>query len=226
MKHTEESISNIKQMVSDMWRLVESQIRKAQEAMLNHNVEQANEVMAREKKVNSYELSIDMACENFIALFNPVAIDLRFVLSLMKINNNLERMGDFADGIARFVTMNQSGPLPEDLVRDLKLTDMFREVNGMIDLCREALVKEDSRMASKVFAKDAAVDRINIDSVAVLAGYAAKNKNANPEELFHLYAAIRRLERIGDRCSNIAEDIVFFVDARELRHIGEQKGKK
>lgn len=225
MKHTEEEIVRIKELIAEMWQCVESQILRAQEALLRRDTEAAREVLSREKRVNAYELSVDRACENFIALFNPVAVDLRFVLSLMKINNNLERMGDFAEGIARFVTLDQTGPLPEDLAKDLRLREMCDEVNRMIELSRTALAREDTRLAAQVFARDSRVDRIHGDAVRVLAGHIVKDP-ARAEELLRLYTCIRRLERIGDRCSNIAEDIVFYVDAKEMRHLGKQNGKE
>lgn len=217
MRHTEQEIVNIKQLLAEMWQLVDSQIRKSHTALLDNNKELAHEIISREKNVNAYELSIDRECENFIALFNPVAVDLRFVLSLMKINNNLERMGDFAEGIARFVILNQTDKISDDLRNDLKLERMFEEVSSMFELCRKALISEDTSLASKVFSLDTLVDKINIGAAEVL----AKHVLAHPEkavETFFLYGSIRRLERMGDRCNNIAEDIIFYVDAKELRH--------
>ena len=103
MKHTEKELSALKENVSEMWRLVLSQLEKAKQAFLENDLERAREVISREKRVNTLELKIDSDCENYIALFNPVAIDLRLVLSLIKISGTLERIGDFADGIARHV---------------------------------------------------------------------------------------------------------------------------
>lgn len=221
MVHTEQEILNIKKLLSEMWQTVESQIRKSQRALLENDKELAHEVLSREKNVNAYELSIDRECENFIALFNPVAVDLRFVLSLMKINNNLERIGDFAEGIARFVVLRQTQPIDEDLRNSLGIERMFDGVNAMFDLCRKALSSEDTTIASKVFSLDNAVDKINIQSAEVLAKYAIENQD-KAVETFFLYGSIRRLERMGDRCNNIAEDIIFYVDAKELRHSGHK----
>ena len=87
----------------DMWDLVGSQLNRAGEALLSLDKEMAREVTCREKRVNAFELKIDSDCEDIIALYNPVALDLRFTLSTMKISTNLERIADFCDGIARFV---------------------------------------------------------------------------------------------------------------------------
>lgn len=218
MKHTEQEIINIKQLIAEMWQLVDSQIKKSHDALKNNDKELAHEVVSREKSVNAYELSIDRECENFIALFNPVAVDLRFVLSLMKINNNLERIGDFAEGISRFVIYNQTERIPKELSDSLQLEKMFSEVGYMFDLCRKSLISEDTKLAAKVFSADETVDVINRKAPKILAQYTLEHPEKG-EETFFLHGAIRRLERMGDRCNNIAEDIIFYVDAKELRHL-------
>lgn len=90
-----------------MWTLVYNQLDRAGEAVLTLDKELAQQVMVRERRVNAFELKIDSDVEDIIALYNPVAIDLRFVLAMLKINTNLERLGDFAEGIARFCTSLQ-----------------------------------------------------------------------------------------------------------------------
>src|SRR5690348_2078081 len=103
MTQFETEIAAIKNEVINMWRLVRSQLMKAYEALITNNKDLAHEVMAMEKRVNALELKIDRDCENIFALHCPVAIDLRFLLAVLKINNNLERIGDIADGIARYI---------------------------------------------------------------------------------------------------------------------------
>ncbi len=103
MKHTEKELLTLKEEVSEMWRLVLSQLEKCRQAYITGDVELAREVMGREKRVNTFELKIDSDCENYIALYAPVAVDLRLGLSLIKISGTLERIGDFAEGIARHV---------------------------------------------------------------------------------------------------------------------------
>lgn len=217
MKHVENEIKDIKGYHAQMWELVETQVSKAFDALKRMDKQLAHEILSREKMVNAQELVIDQHCENFIALFNPVAIDLRFVISLLKINNNLERIGDFAESIALFVIYNQSDKIDTKLWNDLKMDTMTQSALEMLSKARQALAREDSTLASNVLLMDDIIDAINRDSVAILAEYIV----ANPEktaEMLHLHGVIRRIERIGDRTSNIAEDIVFFVDAKELRH--------
>lgn len=218
MRHTEQEILNIKQAHAIMWELVESQVRKAFEALENFNRDLAHEIISREKMVNAQELVADHQCENFIALFNPVAVDLRFAISIMKINNNLERIGDFAESIAGFVIYHQSGKIDKELFANLKLRTMIDSALQMLSTARLALSKEDSKIAGRTLSMDEVIDRINFNAVKVLADYIVANPEKT-EEMLHLHAVIRRIERIGDRSANIAEDVVFYVDAKELRHL-------
>src|SRR3569833_4162332 len=103
MTPIETEITALKTEVVNMWILVQSQLNKAKESMLNFDKDLAREVVMKEKRVNAYELKIDRDCENIFALYCPVAVDLRFLLAVLKINNNLERIGDIAEGIAKYI---------------------------------------------------------------------------------------------------------------------------
>ena len=103
MTQFETEIQDVKSEIINMWTLVLSQLTKAKEAMVYFDKDLAREVISREKRVNAYELKIDRDCENIFALYCPVAIDLRFLLAVLKINNNLERIGDIAEGVARYI---------------------------------------------------------------------------------------------------------------------------
>src|SRR6202161_1929518 len=103
MTPLENEITALKKELVNMWILVQSQLNKAKEAMVKFDKDLAREVLIKEKRVNSYELKIDRDCENIFALYCPVAIDLRFLLAALKINTNLERIGDIAAGVALHV---------------------------------------------------------------------------------------------------------------------------
>src|ERR1044072_757467 len=103
MNHLEKEIKALKDEVLNMWSLVQSQLTKSKKALLSFDEVLAREITVKEDRVNAYELKIDLDCENILALSSPVAVDLRFVLAALKINTNLERIGDIAEGIARFV---------------------------------------------------------------------------------------------------------------------------
>src|SRR5436190_17005348 len=124
MTHLENELKQLKAELLTMWTLVGSQMNKSLEALVNNDKELASEVIITEKRVNSFELKIDRDCENMIALFNPVAVDLRFVLACFKINSNLERIGDIADGVARFILDIKLEP-EKKLVESTRLMEMF-----------------------------------------------------------------------------------------------------
>lgn len=217
MKHTDSEVKKLKNYHIEMWNLVQEQIDKSFAALKNNDKEAAREVISRERMVNAQELVVDHHCEDFIAMFSPVAIDLRFVISLIKITNNLERIGDFAKGIATFVIEQQSKAIDAKLSEELSLDKMMENARDMLTLAREALIEEDTALCRRVLMMDDLMDDINRNAPQVL----GRHTQAHPEtaeEMIRLYSLIRRIERIGDRTSNIAEEIVFYVDAKELRH--------
>ena len=111
----------------------------------------AQQVIVREKRVNAYELKIDSTIENIIALYSPVAVDLRFVLAMLKINSDLERLGDFAEGIAWFVIHNKEYIISRELLESLQYDEMGNQVLTMLKLTREALDEENISIASSIF---------------------------------------------------------------------------
>lgn len=243
MKHTEQELLAIKDEVSQMWKLVLSQLQKAKQSFLNRDIELAREIVSREKRVDAFELKIDCDCENYIALYSPVAVDLRLVLSLIKISSTLERIGDFAAGIARHVIDNDCNNMEPELIEELQIEKMFDTLTGMLSDGFVALESENTRISGKILAKDAEVDEIYNSAIDVLAEFivtrgelieeSEKLSTVRPpfstEKVrcgLKLLLLIRKLERIGDHCSNIIEEIVFYVDAKVLKHNGRRNDKK
>ena len=132
VKFIESELTSLKKEVNEMWTLVYNQLDRAGESVLTFNRDLAQQVIVREKRVNAFELKIDSDVEDTIALYNPVAIDLRFVLAMFKINSDLERLGDFAEGIARFVVRSDETALDGELLRELRIEEMQRQVLGML----------------------------------------------------------------------------------------------
>lgn len=225
VRQVENSIQKIRGSLTEMWVLVEGQVDRASDALLNNNKNVAHEVRNLEKLVDTYELMIDRECEHFFALLNPVAVDMRLMISILKINNDLERIGDFANEISKMVLADHRDHIPAELLEELQLKKMFDEVRSMLGTCRLAFNAESATKTSQVFAQDDVVDTINRSALLILAGYMKEH----PEHIYdclQLSASIRRIERIGDRCSNIAEDIVFYLEARVLKHHGNEKKKE
>ena len=220
VKFIESELLLLKKEVDEMWSLVYNQLDRAGEAVLTLDKELAQQVMVRERRVNAFELKIDSDVEDIIALYNPVAIDLRFVLAMLKINTNLERLGDFAEGIARFVMRCKEPVVDAELFTRLRLSEMLAEVLSMLELAKRALNEESIDLATGVFAKDNLLDDINAEATEILADYITRH----PETAItcvDLVGVFRKLERAGDHITNIAEEIVFFIDAKVLKHSGK-----
>lgn len=217
MKHLEKDLYLIRQDIIEMWRLVISQVSTAGEAMQSFNSELARKVVLREKKVDAYELKIDNECENLIALNQPVAIDLRFVLAILKINSNLERIADFAYGIAKTLLNNPSLIEDAEAMTDANLQDMIKQVNNMLERVLISFEHENPDESYGIFQEDSEIDAINENAPGIIAEYIKKNPE-RAYECIQLISVFRKLERIGDHCSNIAEEIFFYVDAKVLKH--------
>jgi len=217
MKHTEQELITLRNEVNEMWQLVLSQLIKAKQAFFNYDVELAREIISREKRVDAFELKIDSDIENYIALFSPVAIDLRLALSLINICSTLERIADFAEAIARHVLENERHDIDQKIWEELHLEQMFDIVISMLSDSFVALESENAKLSGKILAKDEEVDKIYHNSMQVL----TKFMQADTYYIVHglkTMLLIRKLERIGDHCSNLVEEIVFYIDAKVLKH--------
>ena len=225
VKFIESELVLLKKEIDEMWTLVYNQLDRAGEAVLTFDRELAQQVLVRERRVNALELKIDSDVEDIIALYNPVAIDLRFVLAMLKINTNLERLGDFAESIARFsVNLPEGEPIDPELVKIARVEEMLHELLGMISLAQEAFEKESSEIASRIFLKDNIIDEINHDSTPLIAQYIEAHPGSALAGLY-MAGVIRKMERFGDHCTNIAEELIFYLDAKVMKHIGKTEEK-
>jgi phosphate transport system protein len=195
---------------------VRSQLIKARMALINFDKDLAREVVLKERRVNGYELKIDRDCENIFALLTPVAIDLRFVLAVLKINSNLERIGDIAEGIAKYIIRTEQSFTPQ-LLEATKLTIMYEESINILEDTLTAFENEDTILARGVFKKDEFLDDINIHANNLIENYLKENPQDIDEALYAL-SIIRKLERVGDQSKNISEEIIFYLEAKVLKH--------
>ena len=217
MTPLENEINAVKKELVSMWILVQSQLNKAREAMVQFDKDLAREVLIKEKRVNSFELKIDRDCENIFALYCPVAVDLRFLLAALKINTNLERIGDIAAGIALYV-VESSVNFEVKTLESTSLLRMYDEaINILIDT-RTAFEKEDTVLARSIFKRDDVLDAINEGAPVAVAEVIKADLNSIPEALYIL-SVFRKLERVGDQAKNIAEEIIFYVEAKILKHL-------
>ncbi|MBL7914172.1 MAG: phosphate signaling complex protein PhoU [Bacteroidia bacterium] len=216
MTHLDIELKKLRLDMVEMFNLVLSQLEKSQQALSEFDKDLAREVRVNEKRVNSFELKLDRDCENIIALFNPVAVDLRFVLASLKMNSNLERIGDIAEGIAQFVLSIKNAP-DQNLLKATRVMEMFATANSIVADVRTSFENEDTRLARNVFMKDELLDEINIASTSAVAEFIKNNPDKINQSLYML-STIRKLERVGDQSKNIAEEIIFYVEAKVIKH--------
>ena len=201
---------------AEMLAICTSQLEKAKNAFLNHDSDLAEEVILNEIRVNALDLRIEKSCEKFLALYNPVAIDLRFIMAIRKINFDLERIADHACSISKYV-VEVDEKIPPHLFEVLQFQTMYDTIVKMLDNITEAYENKDAKSARKVFKKDKILDKINVDSFAILEIEIKKNNNIISEALL-LFSVIKKMERVGDLIKNIAEEIIFYIDAEVLKH--------
>ncbi len=215
MAQIETELQLLKTEAINMWTLVNSQLSKARQAFLTFDKDLAREVVLKEKRVNGSELKIDRDCENIFALFCPVAIDLRFLLAVLKINSNLERIGDIAEGIAKYI-IDADVPFTKELLEVARVLPMYEEAVNMLEDTQAAFEKEDTVLARSVFKKDDFLDGINKASNKVLEAHLKDHpEDTGPGAL--LLSIIRKLERVGDQSKNVAEEIIFYLEAKVLK---------
>lgn len=216
MTHLETELKQLKDNITEMFSMVISQLSKSKEALVNLDKDLAREVRANERRINSFELKLDRDCENLIALFNPVAIDLRFVLASLKINSNLERIGDIAEGIANYVLYLKFEP-SKDLLENTQLVKMFDTAILMLEMSMSAYNNEDTSVARSSFKEDDFLNDANVNSTTIIAEYIRQNQDQIHQSLYML-STVRKLERVGDHCKNIAEEVIFYLEAKVLKH--------
>ncbi len=216
MIHIEIELQKLKNQVNEMGSLVGKQIKKCIIAFVEMDKNLAKEVKIQEKRVNAFELKIDRDCENIFALQNPVAGDLRLVFATLKVNYNLERIGDNAEGIAQYVMQAQE-KFDKKLLEETRFQEMADNVLHMLnDICT-AYATDDTKLARTIFQRDSVVDEINKNATEIIAKYITENHSKALAALY-LLTIIRKLERTGDHITNIAEEVIFYVEGKVLKH--------
>ncbi|HEY1024909.1 MAG TPA: phosphate signaling complex protein PhoU [Sphingobacteriaceae bacterium] len=217
MTHLEEALQNLKEEMTGMANLVTSQIKKSLTALVEEDTDLAQEVIFNEKRVNAYELSVDKDCENILALLNPFATDMRFVFATLKINTDFERIGDNAEGIAQYLLMSGKG-FDKELLEECRFPEMAETVNNMLQTITRAYAEGNTKLARTIFKQDMILDEINKACTDIIATY-IHSKPGNTYQALYLLTVIRKLERVGDHITNIAEEIIFHLEAKVLKHI-------
>src|SRR6478735_6974507 len=218
MNLLETELGELKSELIEMTFLVKDQLEKSVQSFFSFDKDLAKEVIKNEKRVNGSELKIDSKGEHILALFNPVAIDLRFVVASLKMVSDLERIGDNAKGISHFIVQSEV-PFDPSLVEKLRFKEMTATTIEMLNILSESFETDNTKLARTLFTKDELLDEINVAANEVMAEYLSKETDAQKIlQAIYLLSIIRKMERVGDYVTNISEEIIFYVKAKVLKH--------
>jgi len=213
-RHFDEELRSLHENILRMGILAQEAIFKSIEALKNRDKSQAQEIIGSDGRIDALELEIDEECVDLIARHQPVASDLRFVTTGMKINAELERIADLAVDISQRVLELADKPLLKPLIDIPKLSIIAQ---NMVRDAIEAFVKKDVELAKKVVLSDSEADKLRNLIQDELFDYIAKDCNAAPRAVALLLIS-RHLERICDHTTNIAEDVVYMVEGKVIKH--------
>ena len=216
MEHLQAEMDALRNEMLEMYKLVLSQVERSRNALIENDLSVVIVIAYNEKLVNAKELQIDSRCETILALFTPVAVDLRFILSALKININLERIGDIADNIARMVAHTKPG-FDRQLLEKINAKEAFSVSLDMYKNLLQAFEKEDTLLARDILIKDEAIDNITDEAIAIAEEYTKGNPDSITQAI-PVISIMKMVERIGDHLKNIAEEIIFYAEARVLKH--------
>ncbi len=212
--HLQRDLTSLKENLLRLGREVEKAIDKACTVLVSRKGELVEEVVYGDRQIDLEEVAIEEECLKILALHQPVATDLRFVVAILKVNNDLERMGDLAVNIA-----NRGAFLAKEPPIEISLTfpELISNVKTMVRDSLLSLVSLDPGLATKVRERDDLVDQFHKEMFEVLQKYMQDHPDAIPRAINHLSAS-RALERIADLATNIAEDVLFMTEGRIVRH--------
>jgi phosphate transport system protein len=214
LQYWQREIENLKKLVLTLGALVEEQIQRAMLALERRDTELANEVIAKDREIDSLEIVIEEECLKILALYQPVAKELRFVVAVLKMNNDLERMGDLAANIAKRARYHSKRE-KIDLISDL--APVAEKVQSMVKKSLDALVNTDMNLAREVCAADDEIDKLTKQMLKRTISANEKNPERSKD-----YVSVRtiskNLERIADSATNLAEDVVYLCSGEIIRH--------
>jgi phosphate transport system protein len=218
-RHFLEELEAVKTNLIKMGSFAEEAIALSIQALLERNAGLAREIINRDERINAMEIEIDDAIVDLLALQQPVATDLRFILAAMKINNDLERIGDHAVNIAESALQYAGG---EPVKSFVDLPRMAKITKEMLRDSIDAFIHADSPKARAVLVSDDTIDDLNRKIVAELVTV-IRTEPPLIEQALDLIRVSRNLERVADLSTNIAEEVVFIAEAQIVKHHAEEK---
>jgi phosphate transport system protein len=217
-KHLQRQIEQLKQKILFVGSMVEAAIANAVAALVNRDESIARKVLEEDAEIDRMEVDVEEDCLKILALYQPVAVDLRFVVAVLKINNDLERMGDLAKNIAKRV-LYLSRVDRVDVPVDFRA--MAVRAQDMVKRSLDALVSADSSLAHRVRQDDDELDNMR-RAIHEKIRAAIRAKPEQTETLMKLYSVAKHLERLGDMATNVAEDVIYMVEGDIVRHQVEE----
>ena len=219
MRHFEQELEKLKFKLLEMSALVESAVYRSVKAVVEKDEELAQQVLKNEGRINELEIEIDDLAISLLALQAPLAADLRLVTAAIKINNDLERMGDLSVSIAQSAMALMKEPVIRPLIDIPHIAGLAQ---SMVRKALDAFVNRDADLARSVLASDDAVDNMRTASYHELISFMETNPQQIGQALY-LLSVVRNLERIADHSTNIAEDVLFLVKGIDVRHHNEER---
>ena len=217
-KHLQKEIENLKKQILSLSAQVEAAVRDATLAIEQRDDKLAHKVIENDIVIDQQEVEIEEECLKILALHQPVAIDLRFIIAVLKINSDIERIGDLAVNVAERAAFLATQPKP-DISFDF--VGMARAAQAMLTKSLDALVNMSTELAQEVCVGDDAIDAMNRE-MYVKVQQAIRAHPEQIESLIHMLSAARHLERIADHATNIAEDIIYMIEGQIVRHRTEE----
>ena len=217
-RHFQEELEQLKTRLLEMGGLAEDRVRSAVRAMVDRDPALVEKVLVSDTAINQLHIEIDDRCFKLLALHQPMAVDLRAIVSAVKINTDLERVGDLAINIAEAVSRYLQHPPVKEL------SDISRMAAIAQDMLRDALdafVRRDLVLAQQVLDRDDELDMLKTVVFRELLDHMLRDQSA-VEPALDLLLISRHLERIGDHATNVAEDVIFMVSAKDVRHHQEE----
>jgi phosphate transport system protein len=217
-RHFEDEIAKLRALLIRMGSLVDEQIELASQAVLTAEEEAARFVIKREARVNEYDLMVDALCQRILALTQPVATDLRTLIAAMRLDSEFERIGDIAVNIAERAAVLDGY---FDLLDRVGLKTMLQESHRMFRFAFDAFINSDVDLARSLFEREASIDKIARRAYDLLI-HEMKSDPILIEPGAHAMGLLRHVERLADHATNIAEDVIFIVEARMLKHQSQE----
>ena len=212
--HFQDELEQLKRRLLEMGGLAEDRVRAAVEGLVSRDVTIVDRVLSGDGPINRLHIEIDNRCFTLLALYQPMAVDLRAIVSAVKINTDLERVGDLAINVAEAVTRYLRHPPVKELI---DIPRMAGIAQTMLRDALDAYVRRDTDMAQAVLDQDDELDGLKTQVFRELLTYMLQDP-AKIEPALDLILISRHLERIGDHATNLAEDVIFMVLAKDVRH--------